>query len=270
MAQRRCSTDLFSPTRQNGWATEALFIRSDQYLIATRTQRSAANTDVGDWKGVAYNRAKKELKLMYATQSTQHLPMSEIEYLAFADRQEFKYEYSRGQVYAMTGGSLRHNTITASTIIHLGSQFADRDCTVTTSDTRVHIASKRAYRYPDVTVFCGEPAYLKGRNDTITNPVLLIEVLSPSTALQDYNEKLEEYTQIETLQAYVIIAQDTPKVEVFRRHESGKWLYEYVTGLEAAINVPMGDAELRLALSQIYRQVQWETTPEGDETPTDE
>lgn len=194
---------------------------------------------------------------MYATPSTHRVRMSEADYLLFADEQDFKYEYSRGEVYAMTGASVRHNTITASTIMHIGSQLADRDCTVTTSDTRVHIPSKQVHRYPDVTVFCREPAYLQGRTDTITNPVLLVEVLSPSTALQDYNEKLEEYTHIETLQAYVIIAQDTPKVEVFRRHESGKWLYEYVTGLEAEVNVPVLEAELRLSLAQIYRRVQW-------------
>ena len=204
---------------------------------------------------------------MYASQSDNSIQMTEAEYLVFADKQEIKHEYSRGQVYAMTGASVRHNTITANAIIHLGSRLGDRNCTVTTSDTRIYVPSKHAYRYPDVTVFCGEPAYLKGRTDTITNPVLLIEVLSPSTAVRDYNEKLEEYTQIENLQAYVLIAQDTPKIEVFRRHESGKWLYEYVTGLEAEINAPVPDAELRLSLAQIYRRIQWETKPGDAENP---
>ena len=108
-------------------------------------------------------------------------------------------------------------------------------------------------------MFCGEPAYLEGRTDTITNPVLLVEVLSPGTAVRDYNEKLEEYTQIETLQVYVLVTQNTPKIEVFRRHETDKWLYEYVTGLESKINIPMLGAELRLSLAQIYHRVQWDT-----------
>ncbi len=188
--------------------------------------------------------------------------MTEAEYLAFADGQELKHEYKQGRVYAMTGASVRHNIISASVIIHLGSQLAAQDCTVTTSDTRVHIASKAAYRYPDVTVFCGEPAYLKGRTDTVTNPILLVEVLSPRTAIHDYNEKLEEYTQIESLQAYVIIAQDAPKVEVFRRHEQDKWLYEYATGLESAIDIPIVGITLRLALAQGYQRVQWSS--DGD------
>lgn len=85
-----------------------------------------------------------------------------------------------------------------------------------------------------------------------------MEVLSPGTALQDRNDKLAEYTQIDSLQAYVLIAQDEPKVEVFRRHEANRWLYEYVTGIEAEIEVPLMGADVRLYLSQIYRRVQWD------------
>jgi len=200
---------------------------------------------------------------MYAAQ-TNDLPfMTPAEYLAFADAQEIKYEYHAGQVYAMTGASVRHNTIVASTIIHADSQLADQDCTINSSDTRVYIASTESYRYPDVTIFCGEPAYWEERTDTITNPVLLVEVLSPRTAVRDYNDKLEEYTQIASLQAYVIIAQDKPKVEVYWRDQSGKWIYEFATGLEADINVPVLGAGLRLSLAQIYRRVRWDGTEDG-------
>ena len=202
---------------------------------------------------------------MYATQSVDLPPMTETEYLAFADEQEIKHEYRRGQVYAMSGASVRHNTISASTITHLTNTLAHRDCTVTSSDTRIHIASKGTYRYPDVTVFCGEPAYREGRTDTITNPVLLVEVQSPGTALRDYNEKLEEYTQIDTLQTYVLVAQDTPKVEVYRRQATGKWLYEYVTGLDAEIEVSVLDEDFRLALTEIYRRVRWDALPDDFE-----
>jgi len=195
---------------------------------------------------------------MVAVENPDLPPMSEAEYLVFADTQEIKYEYHRGQVYAMTGASVRHNTIAANAITELSIALRDRDCTVTSSDTRVHIASKETYRYPDVTVFCGDPEYVEGRTDTITNPVLLVEVLSPGTALKDRNEKLAEYTQINTLDAYILIAQDEPKVEVFRRHDGDKWLYEYVMGLGAEIEVSAAGAVLRLTLAQIYRRVSWE------------
>lgn len=195
---------------------------------------------------------------MHAEQLSNFPPMTVAEYLAFADEQEFKHEYSRGHIYAMTGGSVRHNTIIASTITHLTNTLADRDCTVTSSDTRVHIATRDAFRYPDVTVFCGKPAYLKGRTDTITNPSLLVEVMSPSTALTDRNDKLNEYTQIESLQAYVLIAQDTPKVEVYRRHTDDRWLYEYASGLDAEIGLPLDDVDLTLPLAMIYRRITWD------------
>lgn len=195
---------------------------------------------------------------MYAEQQADLPPMTEAEYLAFADSQEFKYEYRAGVIYAMTGGSINHGVITMSAGTHISNQLDDHDCTVTSPDVRVQIASKGTYRYPDVTVFCGDPEYLEGRTDTITNPVLLVEVLSAGTALTDRNEKLEEYTQIETLQAYVLIAQDKPKVEVYRRNESGTWIYAFVTGLDAEMDVPLPAANLRLSLARLYRRVQWD------------
>lgn len=204
---------------------------------------------------------------MVAVQTDDLPPMTEAEYLAFADAQEIKYEYHAGIVYAMTGASVRHNTITANAIAHLIGALGERDCTVTTSDTRVFIASTRSYRYPDVTVFCDEPAYWEERADTITNPVLLVEVLSPGTAVRDYNDKLEEYTQIASLQTYVIIAQDKPKIEVYRRDESGKWIYEFVTGLDAEITVPIHDINLRLSLAEIYRRVRWGEDGDPNDDP---
>lgn len=196
---------------------------------------------------------------MYVTQHDDNVRMSESEYLAFTDAQDLKYEYRDGKVYAMTGASVRHNVITANAITHLANVLIDLDCTVTTSDTRIYIASKRSYRYPDVTVFCGKPLFVHGRTDTISDPVLLVEVLSPGTVVQDYNEKLEEYTQIESLLAYIIIAQDSPKVEIFRRYESDTWLYQVVTGLDAELSFSVQGIELHLYLAQIFRRVQWES-----------
>lgn len=75
--------------------------------------------------------------------------MTEAEYLTFEDESEFKHEYSQGIIYAMTVGSVRHGVITANIIVEFGNKLADRDCTVTSSDVRVHIASRSVYRYPD-------------------------------------------------------------------------------------------------------------------------
>ncbi len=202
---------------------------------------------------------------MHAEPINDDLPrMTEAEYLAFADEQEFKHEYSDGHVYAMTGGSVRHGVITASTSTHINNQLGERDCSVTSSDVRVFIAHKQTYRYPDVTVFCDDPIYREGRTDTLTNPVLLVEVLSPSTTGIDHTDKLAEYTRLDSLQAYLLISQDEPKVEVYQRHTEGQWLYYYVTGLEAEIVIPMSGGEITLLLSQLYRRVRW-NDPETSE-----
>jgi Uma2 family endonuclease len=210
-------------------------------------------------------------QIMYAEQldNDQPLRMTEAEYLAFADAQEFKYEYANGEVIAMSGGSVRHGILGMSAGTHLSILLGERDCTVTNSDVRVFIAHKQIYRYPDVTVFCGDPAYREGRTDTLTNPVLLVEVLSPSTAAIDYSEKLAEYTRIPSLQAYVLISQDEPKIEVYQPHTSGKWLYDSAIGMEAQIAVTVAGSELQLSLAEIYRRVRWDDDPQPDETPSE-
>ena len=194
---------------------------------------------------------------MYAEDLNTPQRMTEAEYLAFADQQDIKYEYRDGYVYAMVGGTANHSIITVNTSTQFNVQLSDKNCTVTSPDLRVYIASKQTYRYPDVAVFCGEMNYLHDdRRDTLTNPIVLVEVLSPSTAQTDYNEKLTEYTQIDSLQAYLLISQDTPKVERFLRAESGQWLYDYALGLDSQITVPPVDCTL--ALSALYNKVNWD------------
>jgi Uma2 family endonuclease len=204
---------------------------------------------------------------MHAAQPEEPYQMTEAEYLAFEDETEPKHEYSKGQVYAMTGGSVRHAIITANTIIHLGNQLGGGNCTVTSSDVRIYIASRQSYHYPDVTVFCGDPAYVKGRSDTISNPVMLVEVLSPGTALQDRNDKLHEYIQIETLQLYVLIAQDEAKVERFMRHESDDWLYSIASERDGEIALP--SLNCVLTLSALYQKVAFDQSSSNTATSTD-
>jgi len=201
---------------------------------------------------------------MEAAQLSEQPLMTEAEYLAFADTQESKFEFRNGRIYAMTGGSVRHAFITANMITHLNNLIAEHDCIASSPDLRVHHASMRTYRYPDVTVICGDPIYKEGSTDTIINPVLLVEVLSPESAVRDYNEKLEEYTSMETLQGYVLVSQDKAKVEIFRRNEVGEWVYEFATGLENEIEVLLMGERLRLSLAQIYRRVKFEAEQKSD------
>ena len=186
--------------------------------------------------------------------------MSIADYFVFAEKSEAKHEYARGRVYAMSGGSVRHGVITVNISTDLNIQLEDKDCRVASSDVRVKVEAMESYRYPDVMVYCGDEDYADERNDTLKNPLVIVEVLSPSTALKDRNEKLDEYLQSTTLQEYVLVTQHEAKVEVFSRHESGKWLYDKYKGLEASLL--LASIDCTLDLSRIYRKVTLDdTTP---------
>ncbi len=143
--------------------------------------------------------------------------VSEDDYLAFEDASEDKHEYAGGQIIAMTGASWAHNLIGVNTSTRLNLQLADKNCRVTANDLRLNIAAAESYRYPDIMVICGDPDFVDGRVDTVSNPTVIFEVLSEGTALIDRNEKLDEYIQILSLQAYVLIAQTEPKLERYLR-----------------------------------------------------
>lgn len=120
------------------------------------------------------------------------LYMTEAEYLEFEEKSEIKHEYVNGKVYAMAGASLVHTVICHNTANALEEKIGDKPCLIVSRDLRLKVFSKVSFRYPDVMVICDEPQYVDNRVDTIANPIVVIEVLSPSTALVDRNEKLDE------------------------------------------------------------------------------
>lgn len=179
---------------------------------------------------------------------------TEAEYLAFEQDSAEKHEFADGKILAMTGASWTHNLICVNTSTTLNVQLANSDCRVTSNDLRLKVNSKHHYRYPDVMVICGAPEFVPKRNDTITNPKVVIEILSESTALIDRNDKLDEYIQIESVQAYVLISQSEAKVERYLRQATSKdWLYTQVTGLDSILELPSIDCTLTLA--DIYNKV---------------
>lgn len=159
--------------------------------------------------------------------------MSETEYLLFEATADTKHEYSNGRVVAMTGASYRHNKIVSNLGRSLGNQLIDKNCDVLLSDLHVKVESKSvSYPYPDLVIVCGDPHFIGDRKDTITNPILLIEVLLPSTQINDRNEKLEEYLKIETLKEFILVSQDQAKVEQYYRTDDGQWAFRHITGLD--------------------------------------
>lgn len=182
--------------------------------------------------------------------------MSEADYLAMDDASEIRHEYANGQALAMTGASWNHNLICVNIATQLNRQLAQKNCHVTTNDLRLKVLSRKHHRYPDVMVVCGEPQFVDERTDTISNPTMIAEVLSATTALTDRNEKLEEYLQIETVQEYLLVSQTEAKIERYRRQPSGDWVYSRISGNQSQIKLPSLGCTLMLA--NVYQKVTFE------------
>jgi Uma2 family endonuclease len=174
------------------------------------------------------------------------------EYLSLERRAEFKSEYFDGVIYAMAGGSERHNLITGNLVTELNIQLRERPCRVYPSDMKVRMPNSRRFFYPDVSVVCGETRFADEMKDVILNPVLIAEVLSESTEAFDRGKKFSSYQQIEFLREYLLVAQDEFVVEHYLRQEDG-WLYTKATGLDASLVLPALDCQV--ALSDIYNKV---------------
>jgi Uma2 family endonuclease len=188
-------------------------------------------------------------------------PISEDDYLAFERDAEGKHEYADGTIIAMAGASFAHNLIVGNLITALNSRLRARGCFVLSSDLRVKIDSLRTYRYPDVTVLCEEPHFTEAQPQTLTNPAVVIEVLSTSTALIDRNAKLREYRQLPSLKAYWLVSQKNSRIETYTRQADDTWLYADAEGLDVMIALPF--FEQSLALKDVYLQVDFMQS-EGD------
>ena len=148
------------------------------------------------------------------------------EYLALERRSETRNEYYHGEIFAMAGANREHNLITANVLRDIGNQLEDRPCESYPSDMRVAVEATGLYTYPDVSVVCGDPRFQDSTADTLLNPTVLIEVLSPSTEAYDRGIKFHQYRRIVSLREFVLISQDRMMVELYTRQGSNWVLSE--------------------------------------------
>lgn len=147
------------------------------------------------------------------------------EFIAHDDASSTKHEYLGGQIYAMAGGSPEHSALIAAITGHLAAGLRGGPCRVHSSDLRVRVQQTGLTTYPDVTVVCGAWERDADDRNTITNPSLLVEVLSPSTERYDRGEKLAHYQRIPSLRACVLVAHDRRELQVYTRgSEAEPWL----------------------------------------------
>jgi Uma2 family endonuclease len=202
---------------------------------------------------------------MVAASNEKPVRMTEAEYLAFEEQSELKHEFVNGEILAMTGASWKHTVICTNLGIAIGRQIADKNCTAVLADMRLKVESTVSYRYPDMMVICGEPEFVNKRVDTISNPTVIIEVLSTATALIDRNEKLREYRQIDTVQEYLLVSQNEARIEKFVRQNKDVWIYTETIGLLKALDLPSIGCVLKLA--DVYNKISFDSTTQ-EETET--
>ena len=172
------------------------------------------------------------------------------EYFAVEETSQVKNEYYDGQIFAMAGASLPHNDIAANLLSFIRPAIANRGCRAFGSDLRVQTPGG-LFTYPDLSIVCGEPLIIQSRPDTLTNPIVLVEVLSDATRAYDRGQKFTLYKEIPTLREYVIVDQAEVLVEVFRLADH--WAPERYESLDATLTFKSID--LAMPLREIYRQV---------------
>ncbi len=183
------------------------------------------------------------------------------QYLEMERKTETRNQYLNGEIFAMSGASLRHTRIANSICFRLTNQLRDRDCEAFPLALRLRVNPGRdyLYTYPDLSVVCGKPELEDEHFDTLLNPKILIEILSPSTEPFDRGKKFALYRQLKTLAEYILVSQDRPQVEQYVRGDDGTWTLTEQTSMDASIVLPSVGATLKLA--EIYHNVEFDAVP---------
>lgn len=180
--------------------------------------------------------------------ATQAIPkVTEEEYLRLERPAERKSEFVGGEIFAMAGGSVVHSLLAMNWGVELGSKLRGRGCHVFSSDARIRTPVTGSFLYPDVSVVCGGWRLHEGAGDILTNPRVIIEVLSPSTADYDRGRKFELYREIPELAEYILVHADSPHVEQFTRQPDASWIFREYRGLEASVALTSIDCVIRFA-----------------------
>ena len=187
--------------------------------------------------------------------------ITEAEYLELERASAGKHEYFAGEIYAMTGASEQHNLIASNVNAALHRQLRGQPCRVYPSDMRVKVTQTGLNTYPDLSVVCGPPQFTDpAKRDTLINPTVIVEILSPSTERYDRGLKFQSYRTIASLQEYILIAQDRRHIERYARHEGNQWILTEALGPQASLYIAALAATLDLA--DVYEQVEMPDTPE--------
>ncbi len=176
------------------------------------------------------------------------------EYLAAEAKAEYKSEYYNGEIVAMAGGSPMHSRISVKTTSALDNALKGKNCNTYNSDLKVQTG--KVFVYPDASVVCGELEYYEDRKDIITNPILIVEILSPSTSRYDKADKFMRYRQLDSFREYVLIQSTHPQIDVYSYQSDGTWSLKPYTNLENDI-IQLTSIEVKIPMSAFYDEVEF-------------
>ena len=179
------------------------------------------------------------------------------DYLAFERISKEKHEYFQGKVVAMAGASLIHNRLVANILREVGAAISGRSCEVLPSDLRVSIPSRESYMYPDAVIVCGQPEMEDDKFDTLKNPVVIFEILSPSTEDHDRGRKFFFYRQIPSFKEYILVDSTKALVEVSRQQENGAWKFETIADPNGQLFI--SSIGISIPIVEVYRNVSFQT-----------
>jgi Uma2 family endonuclease len=173
------------------------------------------------------------------------------EYLEMERASDEKHEYFDGQVYNMSGASLKHIKISVNLTIQIGKFLEESECNVLAENMRTTNSDRSAYMYPDVIIVCGKEELEDSKFDTLLNPSVIFEILSPSTQNVDKGRKLLYYQLIPSLKEYFMIDTIKQRIYIVKKQSDGKWVYN--TPVEGEGNIFIETIQLNLPLSAIYK-----------------
>lgn len=176
------------------------------------------------------------------------------EYAMLEEKAEYKSQYVAGEIYAMAGVEPWHDAIVQNLGGMFYVRFRGRPCRSFSADVKIRVKAGDLWSYADMSALCGTPVYDKSaRPQSLLNPQVIFEVLSPSTASFDRGDKFERYKRIESLTDYILVASETMRVEHYVRQDAGGWLYqEYHESVDVLKIVGIG---VELPLAEIYERV---------------
>ena len=181
------------------------------------------------------------------------------DYLALEREAEYKSEFYNGEIFAMAGASRVHVVVVSNLVRELGNQLKKRTCNVYSTDLRLRVNATGLYTYPDVMVACGQEIFADDQKDTLLNPTVIIEVLSDSTKDYDRGGKFAHYRKLDSLQEYILVAQDESHIEQLVRQPDGSWIFSEINKLDATLR--LNSIACEIATAEIFDKVDFPVKP---------